>query len=156
LSEDLTFLCFGSPRHFTRIFFLHLRHTISRIVGVHRHLALAIRDRGHIAVVVVGVSLGVEERVFSCPRSIHVVVGVRCLLRFGIGDREQIAIGVVGKGGGAVESIRELRDAIQGIGCIERVLPEGVAEGSESPGGIENPLRLPVERILILMRSPRS
>ena len=68
-------------------------------------------------------------------------------MALGIGDAQEIAVGVVGKGGGAVDRVRELRDAVQGIGRVQRFLPKRAGDISEPSGGIQNPLRFPIERI---------
>lgn len=67
-------------------------------------MTLAIGDGGDIPVIVIGVGLGVEERIFSRPRPVHVVVRVDRLLALGIGDGQEIAVGVIG--GSAIDLIQ--------------------------------------------------
>jgi hypothetical protein len=76
----------------------------TRIVSVRRDLSLAIRDRGHIVVVVVAVGFGLEERIFARAHPIHIRIGIDRLLGLGIGHGEQIAVGVVG--GSAIDLIQ--------------------------------------------------
>jgi hypothetical protein len=144
-----------------RIFFLHLRDPVARIIRVvggravveggfrpavqrvvriRRHLALPIRDGGDIAVVVIGVRLGVDQRIFARGRAIHVGIGVDGLLGFRVGHGQQIAVGVVGEPRRAADRIRQLGDEVEGIRGIERLLPVGIGDDSESTGGIQNPL----------------
>lgn len=42
-----------------------LRASVQRIIGIGRDLALPIGHGGHIAIVVIGVGLGSEQRVFT-------------------------------------------------------------------------------------------
>ena len=115
-----------------------------------RDLAFAICDGGHVPVVVVAVGFRVEQRIFSRPCSVHVVVGIDRLLAFRIRDGEQIAIGVIRERGISIDRIRELRDAVQGIRRIEGFLSQGIRDIPQPPRGIQNPLRLAIERIFDL------
>ena len=154
---------------FPRILFLYLRDSVSRIVRVvgrrtvmksrfrfpiqrvirvRCHLALSIRHGGHIAIVVVGIGLVIRQRIFTSRHTIHVVVRVDGLLRLGIRHREQIAVGIVGQPGHPGNGIGELRDAIEGIGGIDRLLPEGVNEAAEPSRRIEHSLCLAIQGVL--------
>jgi hypothetical protein len=160
----------------TRILFLHLRDAIpgiirvvrggavliggdraavQRIVGVRCDLALAIRDRGDIPVVVIGVGLGIEQGILSRPCSVHIVVRIHRLLGLGIRDGEEIAVRIIRERRIPVDGIGKLRDAIQRIGRIEGLLHERVGHGAYSARRIQNPLRFPVQRIFDLHQIPR-
>lgn len=110
-------------------------------------MALPIRDRRHIAIVVVGVSFGIHQRIFARGRTIHVVVGVHRRLTFGIGDGEQVAVGIIRERCCANNGIGELCDPIQGIRGIEGLLAERVGDVAQPPRRIQNALGLAIERI---------
>ena len=74
------------------------RPSVQRVIGVRRDLPFAIRDGGDIAIIVIAVGLGAEERIFSRPCPVHVVVCVDRLLALGIGHGQQIAVGVTEEG----------------------------------------------------------
>jgi hypothetical protein len=121
----------------TRVFLLHLRDPIARVVGVvragaimerrlgpaiqriigiGRRLALSVEHGGQVAVVIVRVGLGPEQRIFSRRRSIHIVGCVHRLLALRIGDGEEVAIGVIGNGMG--EGIGNYKKCVESdYGC---------------------------------------
>ena len=61
------------------------------IVDIGDSLTLTVKDGRYIVVIVIGVSVGIEQRIFSRARPIHIAVRVHRLLRFRIGDSQQIA-----------------------------------------------------------------
>ena len=124
--------------------------TIQRIIGIGRHLALAIRDGRHIAVVVVGVGLGIEQRIFARRHLIHVRIGIDRLLGLRIVDGEKITVRIVTESCHAADRIGELRDSIQGIRGVEGFLSEGVGEAPEAPGRIEDALGLTIQWVFDL------
>jgi len=65
-----------------------LRSSVQGIVGVGRHLTLAIGHSGKIAIVIVGVGLRVEQRILPRARPVHVAIGIHRLLALGIGQGE--------------------------------------------------------------------
>ena len=95
-------------------------------------MALSVKDRGHVPIVVVGVGFRFQQRVFSRRRSVHVAIGIDRLLRLRIGDGQEITVRVVGKSGRAVNGIGQLRDAVQRIGRIQGLLPQWI--GHEEVG----------------------
>jgi hypothetical protein len=161
----------------TRIFLLYLRDAIPGIVGVVRgravvirgfraavqgvvrvggHLALAIRDRDYVPIVVIGIRFRVEQGIFSRPRTVHIVVGVYRLLGLRIGHGEEIAVRIIGECRIAVDGIRELRNTIQGIRRIERLLAEGVGEFLRRPAASRIRWVSRLSGSLTLTKSPAS
>ena len=59
----------------------------------------------------------------------------------------QIAVEIIVHLRDAVDRISELRDPIQGIWPIDRLLSERIDSAPQSPRRIEHPLRLPIQRI---------
>lgn len=111
--------------------------SVQRIVGIGRRLILSIKHRGEVPVIVIGVGFGIEQRILSRGRPIHIVRGIHRLLALCIGHGEEIAVGVIPELGDSVDGIGQLRDAIQGIGRIDRLLAQGVDEAAEPSRGIK-------------------
>ena len=89
-------------------------------------MALSVGYRGQIAVVIVGVRLGVEQGIFSGARPIHIAVRVDCLLRLRIGHGEEITVWIVPELGHAIDRIGELRDPVKRVRSVDGFLTEGV------------------------------
>ena len=88
-------------------------------------------------------------------RPIHIVIGIDRLLGFGISHGQQIIVRVIRERRIPVNRVRQLRDPIQRIRRIEGLLAEGIGHVPEPPGGIQNPLRLAIERVFDLDQIPR-
>lgn len=69
-----------------------LGSAVQRIVGIGCRLALSIKERGEIAIIVVGVGFGVEQGILSRTRPIHVAIGIHRLLSLGIGQGQELSI----------------------------------------------------------------
>ena len=100
--------------------------SIQGIVGVGHDLTLPIRDGRQIAIVVVRIVLGLEQRVLPRARAIHIGIRIDRLLALGIGDGQQIAVGIIAKLRDAVDRVGELRNPIQGIGRIDGLLAQRI------------------------------
>lgn len=120
---------------------------VQRIVGIGRDLTLPIHVGRQIAVVVVGVSLGIQEWILPRARTVHVAIGIDRLLALGIGHGEEITVGIVPELRHAVNRIGELRDPIQRIRSIDGLLAQRVDEAAQPPRRIEHPCGGPIQRI---------
>lgn len=72
------------------------------------------------------------------------------MLGFRIGHGEEIAVRIIRECRIPIDRIGQLGDTIQGIRRVEGLLPKRVGDVSETPGCVQNPLHLAIERFFDL------